>query len=325
MSGNTHTDGIVLATRLLSGRYGFDFKEGFDLVMEEKKRTSPNYRRFKGAADKTRQKIREQEEKLEKNVARNPDRTRETIVKLKEKLDLQLNRLDDILKPTVLPDPEHVMERPSSPDKKSQRKPKPEAAPAPRTDTGAGTGLRRDEPIAAQNKFKTVTETLRAQLEEAARERNMTYKKKHDKEFIEFVNSMDPILYDAKTTATIIDEFLDRKQMSKFPTDITSVPSVGLKDLENLELVSSPDHPGIYWCKDTGSFVTGPREDDAGNNMQDHTLDNGVTVTVDITTGRVYSNEEGVSKFLGFVGVYPFDNLEVGSDETDSESESESD
>lgn len=308
----SHTDGIVLATKLLSNKYGFDFKEGYDLVMEEKKRTSPNYRRFKNAADKTRDKIREQEEKIEKGVARNAERTQETIQKLKEKLDLQLNRLDEILKPTPLPDIEHVMERPKSPHKKPESEPKAKQKPT----VGAGTGL-----VPTQEKFKKVTETLRKQLEEAATEKGMTYKKKNDKEFIEFINEMDPVLYDSKTTSSIIDEFLDMKKMSNVPTDITKVLSVGLKELEALDLITLPEHPGIYWSKDRSEFVTGPREDDdSGRVMNTATLDDGTEITVDQNTGRVYVDKEGSMKFVGFVGVYPFEDLEI---QTDDESESD--
>lgn len=321
---------------LLSERYSFDAKEAMEYVLNAKKAGSPALARAKKAADATRAKIAELEQKIADKKVKNAEKSTETLASLRAKLEEQMERLTKFEAPTeeIVPAPAPVVEEEAAPKKKRTSKKKTEEVPvpAPVEETQAPveeekveeavpkkkrTSKKDSDAPAKEKRIARMTPTLNKQLKSTFDDAKVEFKDEHKKAFATFINDMSEDAFGTKSLPDHMRDFVgtfadvpavaDDAPPAEAPTDKKQIVKVTHEDLLAATLVDSYG-PGVYWDVTNKRFVRGPAAV-ADEDVMEVLFEGSAYVVGDVSK-RVYLVGD-TDMFAGFVGVGKFKTMTV--------------
>lgn len=279
---------------LLAEHYNFDAKKAIEYVLNIKKATSAAYTRAKKAADGTRAKIAELEQKIADKKVKNAEKSGVTLAGLQTKLAEQLERISKFETPSSsdaeadTPPPSDTEAVPEKKKRVSKKKEvEPEAAAEP-----------------AEKRISRMTPTLSKQLKTTFEEAHTEFTDAHKKEFAAYINDMLNETFDVKSLPDHMRDFVVM-QVVKTPVDKASLVPVSYEELVTFTTVETPT-PGVYWDTVNKVFIRGP------NAVPDEevveTTFEGALYVVGEVSKRVYVVGD-TDVFVGFAGVGAFKNM----------------
>ena len=230
---------------LLAEHYSFDAKEALEYVLNAaKKAESPAFARANKAADATRAKIAELEQKIADKKVKNAEKSAETLAGLRAKLEEQMTRVakfdtadvtedetmpkkkratkkktEDVPAPAPVPEEEAVVPAPAP-------EPVPEEAPAPVPEEEAVVPAPAPEPVpeeapapkkkaskkkeepAKEKRIARMTPTLNKQLKSTFDDAKIEFKDEHKKAFATFINDMTDDAFGTKSLPDHMRDFV---------------------------------------------------------------------------------------------------------------------
>ena len=315
---------------LLAEHYSFDAKEALEYVLNAaKKAESPAFARANKAADATRAKIAELEQKIADKKVKNAEKSAETLAGLRAKLEEQMTRVakfdtadvtedetmpkkkratkkktEDVPAPAPVPEEEAVVPAPAP-------EPVPEEAPAPKKKASK----KKEEP-AKEKRIARMTPTLNKQLKSTFDDAKIEFKDEHKKAFATFINDMTDDAFGTKSLPDHMRDFVgtfkdapvaDDAPPTEAPTDKKQIVKVTHDELLAATLVDSYG-PGVYWDVTNKRFVRGPAAV-ADEDVTEMLFEGSAYVVGDVSK-RVYLVGEA-DVFTGFVGVGKFKTMVV--------------
>ena len=315
---------------LLAEHYSIDAKEALEYVLNAaKKAESPAFARANKAADATRAKIAELEQKIADKKVKNAEKSAETLAGLRAKLEEQMTRVakfdtadvtedetmpkkkratkkktEDVPAPAPVPEEEAVVPAPAP-------EPVPEEAPAPKKKASK----KKEEP-AKEKRIARMTPTLNKQLKSTFDDAKIEFKDEHKKAFATFINDMTDDAFGTKSLPDHMRDFVgtfkdapvaDDAPPTEAPTDKKQIVKVTHDELLAATLVDSYG-PGVYWDVTNKRFVRGPAAV-ADEDVTEMLFEGSAYVVGDVSK-RVYLVGEA-DVFTGFVGVGKFKTMVV--------------
>ena len=315
---------------LLAEHYSFDAKEALEYVLNAaKKAESPAFARATKAADATRAKIAELEQKIADKKVKNAEKSAETLAGLRAKLEEQMTRVakfdtadvtedetmpkkkratkkktEDVPAPAPVPEEEAVVPAPAP-------EPVPEEAPAPKKKASK----KKEEP-AKEKRIARMTPTLNKQLKSTFDDAKIEFKDEHKKAFATFINDMTDDAFGTKSLPDHMRDFVgtfkdapvaDDAPPTEAPTDKKQIVKVTHDELLAATLVDSYG-PGVYWDVTNKRFVRGPAAV-ADEDVTEMLFEGSAYVVGDVSK-RVYLVGEA-DVFTGVVGVGKFKTMVV--------------
>jgi hypothetical protein len=322
---------------MLSERYNFDAKEALEYVVNAKKTASPAFARAKKAADATRAKIAELEQKIADNKVKNAEKSAETLAGLRAKLEEQMARIAKFETPVEAATsavPEQAPKKKRASKKKTEEtqapveetqapEPVPESVPAPAEAAPKKKRASKKEapapepvPDAAPKKEKRIARmspTLSKQLTATFETAKIDFKDEYKKAFAAYINDMEEDAFGTKSLPDHMRDFVARQAPvdeipSEMPADKKEIVKVTYDELLEANLVDSYG-PGIYWDITNKRFVRGPSAS-ADEDVTEVTFEDKTYVVGD-ESKRVYMITDGADVFAGFLGIGKFKGMTV--------------
>jgi hypothetical protein len=312
---------------VLAERYSFDAVEALAHVLNAKKEASPAYARAKKAADATRAKISELEQKIASKKVKNADKSAETLAGLRAKLIEQVERLakfDDAVSETAtvasdaeteiaIPLSESESEAPAVPEKKKKVSKKKESeSEAPEKKEAPKKGDGKEKRIARMT--PTISKQLKAEFDTQLKGA-VEFVDDHKKKFTKYINEMEEEAFAGKSLPHHMTDFANKFKVApvdemptEAPVDKNKIAKIAYEELAKASLVDNDYGAGVYWDTANKRFVRGPAAV-ADEDVSEVTFEGNDYVVGDVSK-RVYLVGD-TDVFAGFAGVGAFKKMTV--------------